>query len=53
MIVTIATVGYGDIVPTNWLSRLVIMAVIVLALSLFPFLIGSIIEALKLFSSAS
>ena len=36
LVITITTVGYGDIHPIEWLSRSVMVCIILLALGILP-----------------
>eukprot|EP00741_Cyanophora_paradoxa_P012593 tig00020614_g12169.t1 len=47
IIVTMATVGYGDIAPKKWESQVVVMAIIIFAAIFFPMRIGSLITAMQ------
>ncbi|KAL7753310.1 hypothetical protein RI367_001085 [Sorochytrium milnesiophthora] len=47
VVVTIATVGYGDVTPHSTPGRLVVVATIIIALSAVPSLVSSVIETLK------
>ena len=44
MVVTLATVGYGDFVPTNDVSRIYVVIVIVVMVAYFGYSIGNIIS---------
>ncbi|KAF7729991.1 potassium channel, sub T, member 2 [Apophysomyces ossiformis] len=46
VMVTLSTVGYGDITPNTHASRLVMMALIVVSLSVLPRLLGGVFETL-------
>jgi voltage-gated potassium channel Kch len=39
-VVTVGTVGYGDLVPTNWPGRFIAALVILFSMALFPVLAG-------------
>lgn len=45
-IVTLATVGYGDVVPTNSAGRMVASIVILVSMAVFPVLTGLLTAAL-------
>ncbi|KAI9470065.1 MAG: hypothetical protein EXX96DRAFT_588656 [Benjaminiella poitrasii] len=47
VMVTLSTVGYGDITPNTQASRLVMMMLIVIALSILPGLIGDVLDTLR------
>jgi voltage-gated potassium channel Kch len=48
MIVTLATVGYGDVVPHADESRLVVIVMIILAIAILPRIISSVVETWKI-----
>lgn len=48
MVITISTVGYGDIYPTTVPSMWVIIITIIFAISVLPGLIGAIVETIQL-----
>ncbi|CAN0021891.1 unnamed protein product [Ectocarpus fasciculatus] len=43
-IVTLSTVGYGDVLPVNALSRMLMVVVIVVALTYVPLEVGNLID---------
>jgi len=44
MVVTISTVGYGDVLPSNEYSRMVVSMIIILAWILLPIQISKLYE---------
>ncbi|KAJ3049639.1 potassium channel, sub T, member 2 [Rhizophlyctis rosea] len=51
--VTAATIGYGDISPSHWISRLIVIVLIFIVLALVPGLISELVETFSLNSETS
>lgn len=52
-VVTFGTIGYGEIFPSHWVSQLIVVVVIVIAVYSFPSFFGRLAEISKTFAQHS